>query len=760
MARPPPSPPVNMIASPLEFYTKWEAKLSYSSVRRVAFCGISLLAMGQASVAMAQGSTPQTDDTEIVVTANKREESVRDVAGSVTAVGEATLQKLNAQSLSDYITRVPGVVFNDYQPGVSEVVIRGIASTTYHEANQATTGYYLNQVPLIEPGFPLVIPDVDSFDVSRVEVLRGPQGTLFGSSSLGGAVNYVVNEADPATFDAAFEGNLSSTKRAGDVNYAAKAMVNVPIVTDKLAVRVVALQRVDAGYLNNTLLGEDGSNDLRVRGLRGSIVFTPTETTRISALSMYQEYDLDDQTYVIFGAPKTYDRATNVAEFQDTSFMLHSLKLEQELGFATLTAIGSYAEKKANLAFDNSIFGGNDPRTNTPELASSDGNSKTEYGELRLASPDAGRFRWLIGANYTRLRSSNTDGTYIAGIAAYIDANPALFGGQSGATLAPGDFATRTVSSNRVTEKAVFGEVSYDIVDALTLTLGGRLFDYRSSPRLEYLPNANLIAPFDFAPGTSNESGFIPKVSLSYKPNDDVMVYALYSEGFRIGGINVYSAATPGLPLTFASDTTTNYEVGTRFDLIGKTLSVDVTAFHIAWGNIQARLFTPTTFNAYTVNGGGADIDGVEISLTLRPTRNFSFSSNVTYNHARLSSLLPDSFATGGGYAKGSQLPGASDWILANSLDLTFPEASLKPRFNLSHRYLSAAPVAFGSVLEKGDYHLIDLNASATVVDRIEVGVFAKNLFNQYGILNAPFSFAGSVTRPRTIGASLRFNLN
>src|SRR3546814_20469295 len=107
-------------------------------------------------------------------------------------------------------------------------------------------------------------------------------------------------------------------------------------------------QRYDAGYLDNTLLGEDGSNDLRVRGLRGSIVFTPTETTRISALSMYQEYDLDDQTYVIFGPPQTFERATNVAEYQDTSFMMHSLRIEQDLGFATLTAVGSYTEKKAD----------------------------------------------------------------------------------------------------------------------------------------------------------------------------------------------------------------------------------------------------------------------------------------------------------------------------------------------------------------------------------------------------------------------------
>ncbi|MBY8826343.1 TonB-dependent receptor [Sphingomonas colocasiae] len=723
--------------------------------------GLSLLAFGHASAAMAQATQDAgtIDDSEIIVTATKREESVRDVTGSISAVSQATLQRLNAQSLADYITRIPGVVFNDYQPGVSEVVIRGVASTTYHEANQTTTGYYLNQVPLIEPGFPLVIPDVDSFDVNRVEVLRGPQGTLFGSSSLGGAVNYVVNEADAGRFDAGFEGNLASTRRAGGaVNYGVKAMVNLPIVDDRLAVRLVALQRVDAGYLNNAALGKKGSNDLRVRGLRGSIVFTPTETTRISALSMYQEYDLDDQTYVFVLPGRNYERPNTEAEYQDTDFLMHSLKLEQELGFATLTAIGSYTEKHSSVLFDYSL-GAFDGRTGTPILGIGSGKSRTRYAELRLASPGEGRFRWLIGANYSHMRANGDDGLYLEGIGRYIDAHPGDYGGHAGNVIAPGDFYSRSSYASRVSEKAVFGEVSFDFTPQLTLTLGGRGFEYRTRPSAQLLPNANLVPAFNYEPPADKQSGFIPKASLSFKPNDDIKIYALYSEGFRIGGINVFALPFPNLPLTFGNDSTKNYELGARFDLIGRTLSLDVTAYHIDWGNIQARLFAPNDYG-YTVNGGGAAIDGVELSLTMRPTRNLTFASNISYNDARLSSLLPDSFAPGGGYAKGTRLPGASEWTISNTLDLSFPEWRLKPRFGIAHRYLSSAPVAFGATLERGDFHIIDLNASVTLAERIELGLFAKNLFDQYGLLNAPFSFAGSVTRPRTVGASLRFDLN
>jgi iron complex outermembrane receptor protein len=319
--------------------------------------GAGLFALAMALPCAAQTTTADEPTDEIVVTANKRSEPLREVAGSVSALTEESLQALNAQSLADYITRVPGVVFNDYQPGISEVVIRGIASTTYHEANQATTGYYLNQIPLVEPGFPLAIPDVDAFDLAQVEVLRGPQGTLFGSSSLGGAINYVVKEADASRYDAAVEGLLSGTRRAGESSYAIKGMVNVPIVRDRLAARIVAFERYDAGYLDNSGTGVEGSNDLRVRGVRGSLVWTPTDTTTVSALSMLQRYRLADQTYVLFGTdPRTFERTTNVPENQDTEFQLHSLKLEQALGFATMTAIGSYIEKKNTTVFDDSVF--------------------------------------------------------------------------------------------------------------------------------------------------------------------------------------------------------------------------------------------------------------------------------------------------------------------------------------------------------------------------------------------------------------------
>ncbi|MEM8683767.1 MAG: TonB-dependent receptor [Pseudomonadota bacterium] len=735
-----------------------------TQVNRLAavLAGSSLLIAPPAHAQDSDDEASSAGPIEVItVTATKREESLREVSGSISALTEESLQDLNAQGLSDYINRVPGVVFNDYQPGVSEVVIRGVASTTYHEANQTTTGYYLNEVPLIEPGFPLIIPDVDSFDLQRVEVLRGPQGTLFGSSSLGGAVNYVVNEADPTAFFGGAEMGTSYMRGAEDMHYAVKGVVNIPLIDDRLAVRLVGLQRFDAGHLDNTLLGESGSNDLTVQGYRASVVYAPSDSTTVSFLGMFQEYELDDQTYVIFNDdPETFDRTTNVAETQDTDFALYSLRLEQALSFGSLTALASHVEKNGDLVFDFSVFGGNDPRTDTPLLALGSGESTNDYLELRLASGSDGPATWLVGANYTKLESSSTDANFIEGISDYIDANPGEFGGQPGSVLAPNDRAERTNSTNDVTETAIFGEFGYQLTDTLSATVGGRFFEYETRPTLEFLPNADLVPPFNFVPDESSESGFIPKLSLTYTPNDDLMIYGLYSEGFRIGGVNVFALASAGLPLTFDADETKNFELGTRIDLLGKKLQLDVTAYHIEWDDVQARLFTPVDFRAYTTNGGGADIDGVELTVNALVSDWFDFNSSISYNDAALSEFLPDTFAPGGGYAPGTQLPGASEWILANNLNFRLNNLPFAPTVSLNHRYLSEAPVAFGATLERGDFHLLDLNASADISDRVSASIFIKNLADEYGVLNAPFSFAGSVTRPRTVGATLRLNFD
>lgn len=684
---------------------------------------------------------------DIVVTATKRNENLRDVAMPISAVTGDQLAKANANSLADYITRLPGVVFNDYQPGISEVVIRGIAATTYHEQGQTTVGYYLNEIPLVEPGFPIGIPDIDTFDLDRVEVLRGPQGTLFGSSTLGGAVNYVVKTADTSGFHAAAQGLIGSTLNSDTVNYAGKATINVPIIADKLAVRVMALQRYDAGYLDNPNYDDEGVNSFRTRGLRGSIVLEPAAGTKITYLATYQDTKLDDQTYVT--TPNELIRAVQLAEPQETSFLLNSLRLEQDLGSAaTLTVFGSIVAK-ANTTFLSYPYGYVTGITEGPDTAYSVGNAEAniKQGEARMASAGDGPLRWLIGASYMRATKSSYDQIIAPGAEAIV-----------GSVQAPDDKIYGYVSDTLNEDFGVFGEVSYRPVPEFEVLVGGRYYNTRAK--------GTVINESGFLNGNGSsagagidqrEDGFLPKASISFRPAPNFLAYMTYSKGYRVGGINPNAGLLPGVSNNYASDKVNNYEAGVKTGLFNNKLLIDATVFTIDWTGIQARLFGPApTFFSYVTNAGSANVTGVELSATVKPTRNLSLSSNATLQDAALNSFLPDTFAAGGGYQSGTTLPGSSRWSVATTATLDFPDMKIAPTFEVAHRYISEAPVAFGNPLTRGNFNLFDARASVTVMERFRVLGFVNNIFDKRGILNAPFADAVqglySVTRPRNYG--------
>ena len=730
--------------------------------RTVMTASAAALAMGMLLPAAASAQDAEVQGGDIIVTATKREESLRDVALAISAVTGDQLAQQGAQGLSDYIARMPGVVFNDYQPSLSEVIIRGVASTTYHEQGQTTTGYYLNEIPLSEPGWPTLIPDVDTFDLDRVEVLRGPQGTLFGSSSLGGLVNYVVHTADPTKFDAAAQALIGATDNgSGDMNHAVKGMINIPLVQDKLAVRLVGLDRYDSGYIDNTRTGEEGINDLRTRGLRGSVVFTPAEGTRISYLSMFQETRLEDQTTLRLGG---YTTDSYQAQPQKTRLLVNSLRVDQDLGdAATVTVIGALSDKKNRTVFDETPTGW---LQGLPVLSTYKGynHARIRSIEARVASQGERRFNWLVGVFYQYSEKYLKDDVYQAGAAAFIDANPADFGGNPGSLLAPGDVFNQYITAQSNKDLGIFGEVSFKPVPEIELTVGGRYYDVSADAEVTIPPYANFPGEFT-ATGISfgskqSENGFTPKVTVAYRPNKDFMAYATYSQGYRVGGANPNAGRIGGigvgtLPVSYDSDSVDNYEIGARATLAGGRLLLDATLFRIDWKDIQVRLFSPAPyFYSYVTNAGGARIDGVEFSGSWQVAPIFRVATSVTYQDSKVT----EPFA---GFAEGLTLPGSSKWSVNSTATLELKDVPGKPRFELAHRYLSSAPVAFGSPATRGDFNLFDLRGSVEVDEHVSLSAFVSNLFNEYGVLNAPFSDfdprpQGSVVRPRTIG--LRFD--
>jgi outer membrane receptor protein involved in Fe transport len=683
----------------------------------------------------------------------------------VSTITGAQLDEAGAQSFADYLTRTPGVIFNAGIPGLSTATIRGVSTTTFLDQGQGTTGYFLNDVPLTDPNFAVSIPDIDTFDVNNVTVLRGPQGTLFGSASLGGAINYEAALPDLTAFHLRLQGTVASTSN-GAGSESEKAMFNVPILTDKLAVRAVFVYRSDGGYINNIGTRVNNSNRTLIRGGRAEILWTPTDNTRVSYLYLRQTEDTADNGYqepVLAGALQKKTLITEPLDFKTT---INNLRIDQGLGFATLTATATYHQKSQ---FSNSdltanfgpLFGNQLTPIYGPQSAESNGTTI----EVRLASTPGGRFDYLVGAMHDLTREFFLDTFGATGAEQYATTvyDP-IFGAGFGARSAPNDiFYTATLGA-KGEEEAVFGEGTFHFNNQWKVTLGGRLFNTKltgttsSSGLLEFLLTNPNVLDFSYS-SPESAHGFTPKASLTWTPSTDLMVYALASKGFRFGGPNVNPPSTANpFPPNYAPDTLWNYELGARTTWFDRRLQWDSTAFYIDWSNIQLRLGTASGL-AYATNAGKAANYGLENSALWRPISDLTLQGNLTYLHA----TLKEPFQSGSTVEPtGATLPGASKWNFSSSVRYDFPALPLQPAIMLSDRFISSSPANFGQTVPvtQGNFNLLD-GRLLTHFRSIEAILFATNIADRRGVSNASYypasPFEQYIVRPRTIGLTVDY---
>jgi outer membrane receptor protein involved in Fe transport len=528
----------------------------------------------------------------------------------------------------------------------------------------------------------------------------------------------------------------------------------------------MALQRYDAGFIDNVGLTPEkkGSNDFRTRGLRGSIVFTPFEGTKITYLGAYQDTKLDDQTYITYAG--SFSRSTGRVEPQTTSFFLNSLRLDQDLGdVATLTVLGAIDEKK-NYTLFTDPYGYVTGTFTGPNVAYdyADANANIKTIEGRVASKDNdGPLNWLIGVSYMRATKFSYDQMFAPGANAYITANPGGFA-YPASVLAPNDRIYGYLSDTLNTDFGVFGEATFKPIKGFEITVGGRYYSTRAEGDVTNKAGFVSGSPVDLSGHTDQKDhGFTPKASLAFRPNSHFLAYMTYSRGYRVGGINPNAGLLPTIPTAYASDKVDNYEAGIKTTLWNR-LTIDASIYNIDWHGIQARLFGPAPqYYSYVTNAGSANIIGVEFAGSFRVTHALTLSTNVTYSDAELTRFLPDTFAVGGGYVSGSTLPGSSKWSVANTISYDRDDLPGKPSFEIAHRYLSKAPVAFGSTNMRGDFNIVDARASFTLASHFRLTGFVNNLFNEYGILNAPFTStafpAYSIVRPRTYGLRIDWKL-
>jgi outer membrane receptor protein involved in Fe transport len=606
-----------------------------------AIFGVSMIALLISAPAFAQTANDTEDSDVIVVTAQKREQALLDVPLAIQAISGTELEESGIGELNDLIESIPGASsVSRTAPGFETIQIRGIASGT---TGDATVGYYVDDVPFSVPNLQLAPPS-RLFDLQRVEVLRGPQGTLYGQGAMGGTIRMIT--ASPVYDDiiGRFQGEVSDYA-GGDSGFAVDGVLNVPVVNDRVALRVSGGYELVGGFADAVLptATTKNVNDTRSWNIRGKLGIKASENVSVELGAWRVVNDLDFRNTM--DTPELYNNTTGPIDrpnYVRTTLSLFSGVIKADLGTAELTSSTSYIDSL--LDFDASFLTGgilrNDSTFKTKALTQ----------EVRLASSGDGAFNWLVGAYYS-------DGS--------IESDICLNVFLPCTTV----FSVNINSTGKIDTKAwaLFGEASYSFLDdRLTATIGGRQFrDKRSTRGVNR--NGNT---------TTNDGdvfkSFNPRFNLSFKASEDFLIYGSVAKGFRSGSFQTAAqaaAASTALGVTVDTavqpDSVWSYEVGAKGKLFGGLILLDTAIYTIDWKNIQLQ--STLSGVATLTNGGDARSRGIDLGITLRPAQGLSFTAVGNINEAEFRSVFPQIVAINPLAAPGQRIPG----VPKSSLQLT-----------------------------------------------------------------------------------------
>ena len=749
--------------------------------RALLLAGASIMFF--AGVASAQTAASPTQVGELVITAQKRDERLLDVPVQVTAVSADTLTRQNLVQIQDFYTRVPGLQYSSGR--MTGLSIRGINSGGV--ANP-TVALLVDDVPFggsTGAGQP-PIPDFDPATLDHIEVLRGPQGTLYGASSLGGLIKYVTKAPNTNDFSARVEATGAAVK-GGDPGYALRGSVNIPIFQDKVGLLVSGFMRDDPRWLDNInprALGND-VNKKETYGGRVALLVRPTDDLSITATAMKQTFkhkynDLADSNTTQVCAPCRTPSAGNTAittfdpifptgagdihtlsvAFSDgrSDFELYTGRIEYDLKFAEFTSITAYG-KAYNVVNNDvtAVFGGLllPPRAGAPANGSSVGianaNETKKYSqEFRLSSTTGAKLEWLAGFFFTGEESQVPQTLTIYDAAGASVAVPYVGAGP-----------------NKYREMAGFGSATYHFSDQFSVQVGARYGENKQSSvsRLVTTPlGAVAFGPSSVTIGRSDETAFTWLITPTYKITPDMMVYGRLATGYRPGGPNT---GVPGVA-AFDSDTVTNYEVGFKGYLIPGRLSLDIAAFQIDWKDIQLSNTDAVSQLTFLSNGGKARSRGIEAATTWRPLDGLTIDANGAYTDAELTQNLPVGINTLSG-AKGDRLPFTPKWTASLSVQKDFViDSDLTGFVGASYAYVGERMTTFKTNAASAtrprytipSYTTVDLRAGVDIRDEMQVSLFVRNLLDKDGIITSGNRNGTNVptarfVQPRTVGVTV-----
>lgn len=770
--------------------------------RRIAGSAVTALlaqAVGwgpTASTAWAQQEPGGVLD-EVMVTATRRAETVQDVPYNIQAISSQTLQEIGALEQRDFARMIPGLSMTDSgaRDGV-EFVLRGLTTGSNVGAIGQTTTTYVDDTQ-VDLYFGLL--DLKLLDVDRIEVLRGPQGTLYGGGAIGGTIRYISTRPDLAATDARLSTTVSSTQ-GGGTNQDVSGMVNLPLIEDKLAIRANLGYFDNAGYIDNTRLGLTDINWERTVSGRVALLARPIEPLQIELTHYYQAGDFGSPAaaFEMLGGRRVDTYAPNGRA--DRRNNLTNLSVQFDLGWGELTSSSSYVRERGQNFDDNtyflrdSVFASFLPPELLPELTLSterNREGRTFTQEFRLVSKNTERWDWLAGLYWYDSKTSE----------ALQERVTRPFPGQAefeelviGAPLNDDKEYYFTSDPTTINQWAVFGEIGLRVTPELRVSLGARHFDYRLRETFYAIdqffgPGArdeNGLArttpiPEEFSFGRADDDGQIFRLNASYDVTEDDLVYVTVAEGYRPGGFNLVTPNT-GVPLdqrAYDPDSIVSYEIGGKLSLLDRTVYLSSAIYYIDWSDIQTLVPTDLGFSI-SGNAGKATAKGFELELQSRGLLLDDLSMSIGYSYTGVE--LEESIVGLG--MSGDSAPSVPEHSGSLMLDYVIQgNGPWTAGINLSTTYTGRSFSAFGPLIPEEDgtlspndlYLKQDAYWLTNVSARFQMNawtlrLFVDNAFNEdvelYRVLEtsdsqyrSPFVSRG-VNQPRTIGLQLIWDMN
>ena len=789
-------------ARAISAFAKKPIVLAVRAVGAVAMLSGGLASAAPAPASAGASSSARPGIEEVVVTATRRSESVQDVPINIAALSGDSIEQQGLTDIADIAAFVPGLhVVDQGARGASRIVVRGLnadpsaASEQLNNGSGGTVATYVGEVPFYV--------DLRLADLERVEVLLGPQGTLYGAGTLGGAIRYIPRKPEFSDNALSVRGEGFGYSEADDPGYRAGVTGNLAL-TDNLALRVVVDRHDDPGFIDyNYVVREIGvsdpdpnfsnasqrnanlksvkdANDSQITSSRVAVRWAPIDALDGTLTYYFQKSEAGGRTINHRASVNTddYEAAARVLEPNERDNKLLALELTADLGFAELTSATGASRFEEHgqrdqtdllitLGFSYEAF------PSFTAFTREDSKEKTFNQELRLVSTTDGPFSWIVGGYYNTFHQNAQSREFTPLYDTFLselDAGDGDGGGPGGALdPRPDDLEYVSIGRGDLTERAVYGEVSYAITPEWQVTLGGRLYKYKlESEAAVDLPLSNTVfngaAPdainLVYEPANQDDDGSLFKFNTSYQVNDDLLVYATVSEGYRIGAANAVgpcpdvageNQAACALPneRDYSPDTTTNFELGVHSSWLDGELILNGAVFYVDWSDPQLAATTKNGQLPITTNGKGAESTGLELSGNWRISDSLSVRGSYSYSKAELTDPAKELIATipASGFATvyvdgqdGDRLPGSPEHqgsVFVAWQQPVFDAYTLELNYGISG--VSDVLTRTG---KRGNGEALDgyvvQNASATLLgDNWTATLFVDNLANKYAETSA-----------------------